>query len=80
MIVRELSEDGKFLLTKSDSGVMVRKVNPTNPDREEVYAEAWDVYPTNYEYEETNIPLDDENEDAVETDYINALNEVGVEL
>lgn len=79
MVVREVSEDGKFLVTKSDSGFLVKKINPDNPEQEEVYAEAWDVYPTHYEYEETDIKADDDGE-AVESDYIDALKDLGVEI
>ena len=56
MILRTISEDGRFLVTKSDSGFMIRKTNPDNP-REELYVDAKDNHPTAYEYEETDIPI-----------------------
>ena len=57
MIVSEPFEyEGRTLnRTYSDVGRSVRKIGT-----DEVYGEAVDVYPCPYEYEETDMPLDDE--------------------
>lgn len=45
----EVKETNLFRITKSDSGMYIRKIG-TN----EKYEEAWDKLPCHYEYEETN--------------------------
>ncbi len=55
MITRTLSEDGRFLITKSDRGLKIRKMNS---ERDELYSEAWDLADTKYEYEETDEPIE----------------------
>ena len=61
MIVREFYEertDGvKLYKTYSDAGYYIQKVGT-----EEVYAEAIDVEDATYTYEETTIPLNDEDD------------------
>lgn len=77
MIVKEFYEtrvDGVNLYRSySDNGVHIRKVGT-----EEVYSEAVDVENAPYEYEETDIPIEDVSGEATEQDYINALAELGV--
>lgn len=58
----------------SDEGVYIRKI-----DTDTVYAEAIDVESAPYKYEETDMPLDEPfADDTTESDYINALKELGV--
>lgn len=77
MIVKEFYEtraDGVNLYRSySDNGVHIRKVGT-----EEVYSEAVDVENAPYEYEETDIPTEENLGEATEQDYINALAELGV--
>ena len=60
MIVEEkvLIEGRDFMKRYSDAGFMMRKVNTS-----EVYAEAIDLLPCNYEYEETNEKIEMLSED-----------------
>lgn len=57
----------------SDKNVKIRHIG-TN----DVFDEAIDVENAPYNYEETDIPI--ETYEATETDYQNALEELGVEL
>lgn len=69
--------------TYSDAGMLIRQA-----ETGELYAEAWDVLPCRYTYEETEEPIDppEEGEDAPDPeeagaeDYEAALREMGVEL
>lgn len=55
MIVQEIIEDYTTLVkTYSDKGVMIRKIGT-----DELYSEAIDPQKFNREYEETDIPIDD---------------------
>ena len=77
MIIKEFyrtREDGAELYrTYSDSGVHIRKVGT-----EEIYSEAIDISTAPYEYEETDMPIEDNTDVATDTDYQNALEELGV--
>ena len=60
----------------SDKDVYIRKVGT-----DELYTEAIDVSASTYEYEETNISIDEPSAgDATEADYIAALKELGCEI
>jgi hypothetical protein len=64
-------EDGVNLYrTYSDEGLMLHKVGT-----DEVYSDAIDIENSGYEYEETEELIGDE---ATETDYQNALEDLGV--
>ena len=59
MIIQEIIEDYTTLVkTYSDKGVMIRKKGT-----EELYSEAIDPKKFNREYEETDIPIDDNDTD-----------------
>ncbi len=58
MITQETIMNGRLILTKSDKGVKIRKINS---DPEEIYDEAMDIPDSGYEYEETDIPVDNIN-------------------
>ncbi len=60
-------ESRQFRVTKSDSGFMIRKTNPDIPEREELYAEAWDLPDSTYTYEETDIKIEIEEPEEAET-------------
>ena len=77
MIVKEIIEINgvQYDHTYSDRGMMI--------ERERVqYADAVDPLNSGRVYIETNIPIeqDEPSDEATEQDYINALNELGVEL
>lgn len=76
MIVKEFyttREDGVNLYrTYSDLNLKIRKVGT-----DEIYVEAVDVEDATFTYEETDIPIEP-IEEATETDYQNALEELGV--
>ena len=56
MIIKEIFEDYTTLVkTYSDKGVMIRKIGT-----DEIYSEAIDPKKFNREYEETDIPIDQE--------------------
>ena len=56
MIIQEIFEDNTTLVkTYSDKGVMIRKKGT-----DEIYSEAIDPQKFNREYEETDIPVDEE--------------------
>lgn len=66
-------EDGVNLYrTYSDEGLMLHKVGT-----DEVYSDAIDVENSGYEYEETEELIGGDDE-ATETDYQNALEDLGV--
>ena len=68
-------EDGVNLYrTYSDLNLKIRKVGT-----DEIYDEAIDVEDATFIYEETDIPIEP-IEEATETDYQNALEELGVNL
>ena len=70
MIIKEtVTINGReFTRTYSDT-YKIRKIGT-----DEIYTDAMDV--SDYQYEETDIPLEDE--DATEADYLAALAELGV--
>jgi formylmethanofuran dehydrogenase subunit E-like metal-binding protein len=76
MIVKEFyttREDGVNLyITYSDLNLKIRKVGT-----DEIYDEAIDVEGATFTYEETDIPIEP-IEESTETDYQNALEELGV--
>ena len=56
MIIQEIIEDYTTLVkTYSDKGMMIRKIGT-----DEIYSEAIDPKKFNREYEETDIPIDEE--------------------
>ena len=61
MILQETIKIGKrdFIRSYSDSGKMIRKIGT-----ESIYAEAIDVIPCAYTYEETEIEIDGEGVDS----------------
>ena len=76
MIKRELYKtrtDGVNLYkTYSDEGYRIKQIETSN-----VYDEAIDIEDAPYTYEETDIPIEEEN--ATEQDYLAALAKLGVE-
>lgn len=62
----------EFVYTVSDSGYMIER----NGAR---YSEAYDPVGTDRVYTETDELIETGNEDATEADYLNALNEMGVD-
>ena len=72
MIIKEniTIDGGEFTRTYSDT-YKIRKIGT-----DEIYTDAMDV--SDYQYEETDIPTEDEDEDATEADYLAALAELGV--
>lgn len=61
--------------TCSTEGFQIRKVGT-----DEIYDEAIDVETAAYSYEETNFPIGEEFDGATETDYQDALREMGVKV
>ena len=58
--------------TYSDEGYRIKQIETSN-----VYDEAIDIEDAPYTYEETDIPIEEEN--ATEQDYLAALAKLGVE-
>ena len=58
--------------TYSDEGYRIKQIETSN-----VYDEAIDVEDAPYTYEETDMPIEEEN--ATEEDYLKALAKLGVE-
>ena len=59
MIIQEIIEDYTTLVkTYSDKGVMIRKIGT-----DELYSEAIDPQKFNREYEETDIPIEQDGND-----------------
>ena len=58
--------------TYSDEGYRIKQIETSN-----VYDEAIDVEDAPYTYEETDMPIEEEN--ATEQDYLEALAKLGVE-
>ncbi len=58
--------------TYSDEGYRIKQIETSN-----VYDEAIDIEDAPYTYEETDIPIEEEN--ATEQDYLKALAKLGVE-
>ena len=66
MIIQEQIEND-LVKTYSDKGVMIRKIGT-----EEIYSEAIDPKRFNREYEETDIPIDDEKDNEDTTSKMNS--------
>lgn len=61
MIVQEIIEDYTTLVkTYSDKGVMIRKIGT-----DELYPEAIDPQKFNRQYEETDIPIEQDGNDGI---------------
>ena len=68
------TEDGVNLYrTYSDENFKIRQIQT-----DILYDEAIDVENAPYTYEETDIPIEDEDSEATVEDYEEALNELGV--
>ena len=65
------SDGADLYRSYSDKSVQIRKIGT-----DEIYDEAVDVETSGYEYEETDMPID--GDEATETDYQNALEDLGV--
>lgn len=61
--IRHYSDSG-FRILQNETGI--------------VYDDAVDVMPCKYTYTETDEPIPAETDEATEADYLNALNELGV--
>lgn len=76
MIIKEFYKtrtDGVNLYrTYSDKGLKIRKVGT-----DEIYDDAIDIENIPYTYEETDILIDYESDEATETDYQSALRDMG---
>lgn len=67
MIVQETFDDYTTLVkTYSDKGVMIRKIGT-----DEIYSEAIDPQKFNREYEETDIPIDQEIDAEIDEGFEN---------
>ena len=73
MIKTEYVDNGNRIRHYSDSGFRILQ-NETGI----VYDDAVDVLPCKYTYTETDEPIPAETDEATEQDYLNALNELGV--
>ena len=66
MILQEIIEGNTTLVkTYSDKGVMIRKKGT-----DEIYSEAIDPKKFNREYEETDIPIDQEIDEELEDEHL----------
>ena len=66
MIVQEIIEGTTTLVkTYSDKGVMIRKKGT-----DEIYSEAIDPKKFNREYEETDVPIDQEIDEGFEDEHL----------
>ena len=66
MIVQEIIEGNTTLVkTYSDNGVMICKKGT-----DEIYSEAIDPQKFNREYEETDIPIDEEIDEGFENEHL----------
>lgn len=65
------SDGADLYRSYSDKGVKLQKIGT-----DEIYDEAVDVENSGYKYEETDMPID--GDEATETDYQNALEDLGV--
>lgn len=74
LIKEELTIDGKiFIRTYSDKRCYIRGGDPVG-----LYEEAIDLAELHREYEETDIPIGEDTDEATDEDYQNALKELGV--
>ena len=67
-----ISKGEEFDISYSDQGFIIKKIGT-----DEFYEKAIDLPNTNFEYEETEELINEE--EATEQDYLQALNELGVE-
>ena len=78
MIIKEFyttREDGVELYRSySDKGLLIRKAGT-----EEIYSEAIDVSTASYEYEETDIPIDENSDELVSYDALAQVYKKGVD-
>ena len=74
MVVYDIIEEKGLVRAYSDKGLKIRGGMPLSD-----YSEAVDPLESDRRYEETDIPVDDD-EVASEDDYIESLRRVGVEL
>lgn len=74
MIIEELYSD-TLIRHYSDRGMMIRQVETGTE-----YAEAIDILPCKYTYDETENPIPDYGEEATAEDYEAALNKLGVDV
>lgn len=72
MILTEYLNEGTLIKHYSDKGVMLLQ-NETG----HLYSDPVDIVPCPYTYTETDEPSED-NEEATEADYIDALEDLGV--
>lgn len=63
MLIEEIIEDGRFVKHYSDSGMLIRQIETGF-----LYSEAIDINPCPYTYEETNLPIDEPEEEVDEYD------------
>jgi hypothetical protein len=75
MIVVEHISDKNLDKRYSDNGVLIRQI-----ETDTLYSEAIDIVPCPFTYEETDIPIEDDDEDADASDYEEALSELGVRV
>lgn len=75
MIREELLNEGKLVRHFSDDNKMILQVE-TGVE----YSEAVDVVPCRYAYEETDIPIENTQDNATESDYLAALSKLGVNV
>lgn len=74
LIKEELTIDNvEFIRTYSDKHCYIRGGDPVG-----LYEEAIDLAELNREYEETDIPIGEDTDEATDEDYQNALKELGV--
>lgn len=74
LIKEELTIDGViFIRTYSDKHCYIRGGEPIG-----LYEEALDTKELKREYEETDIPIGEDTDEATDEDYQNALEELGV--
>ena len=57
--------ENDLVKTYSDKGVMIRKIGT-----DEIYSEAIDPMKFNREYEETDIPIDQEIDEGIENEHL----------
>lgn len=71
MILTEFSNDGKLIKHYSDKGVMLLQVETGVK-----YADPVDVVPCRYTYEETDEPIENNDEDVTGEEFLAMVKEV----
>lgn len=74
MIVSEFVDSGSRIRHYSDLGVMIRQV-----ETGAVYEDAVDAIPCKYTYEETDIPIEHEEQEVIDDALLNRAGELPVE-